>query len=41
MWARFNEAEGVRAALKEADKGDFATDEEVATVAKKWKVNAR
>lgn len=30
-----------RAALKEADAGDFATDAEVRTLAKKWKVNAR
>lgn len=32
---------GVRAALKEADAGDFARDEEVRARAKKWKVNAR
>ena len=31
----------VKAALKEANAGDFATDEDVAAVAKKWKVNAR
>lgn len=31
----------VRAALKEADAGDFASDKEVAALAKKWKVNAR
>ena len=31
----------IRAALKEADAGDFATDKEVAALAKKWKVNAR
>lgn len=30
-----------RAALKEADAGDFASDREVAALAKKWKVNAR
>lgn len=29
-----------RAALTEADAGDFAGDEEVAALAKKWKVNA-
>jgi len=29
-----------RAALKEADAGDFATDKEVRALAKKWKVNA-
>jgi len=28
-------------ALKEADAGDFASDKEVAALAKKWKVNAR
>jgi predicted transcriptional regulator len=28
---------GVRKALKEADAGDFASEKEVATVAKKWK----
>ncbi len=27
----------VRAALKEADAGDFATDKEVAALARKWK----
>jgi predicted transcriptional regulator len=31
----------VRKALKEAHAGDFASDEEVHAVAKKWKVNAR
>ena len=31
----------IRAALKEADAGDFASDEDVAALAKKWKVNAR
>ena len=31
----------VRAALKEAAAGDFATDAEVASIAKKWKANAR
>ena len=30
-----------RAALKEADAGDFASDKDVAAFAKKWKVNAR
>jgi RHH-type transcriptional regulator, rel operon repressor / antitoxin RelB len=30
-----------QAALAEADAGDFATDKEVAAVAKKWKMNAR
>jgi predicted transcriptional regulator len=31
----------IKAATKEAHAGDFASDEEVATLAKKWKVNAR
>ncbi len=31
----------IRAALAEADAADFATDKELAAVAKKWKVNAR
>jgi predicted transcriptional regulator len=31
----------IRDALKEADAGDFATDEDVAAVAKKWKAGAR
>ncbi|MDF2465825.1 MAG: ribbon-helix-helix protein copG family [Ramlibacter sp.] len=31
----------IGAALREADAGDFASDEEVAGVAKKWKTNAR
>lgn len=31
----------IRAALKEADAGDFASDKDVAALAKKWKVNAR
>lgn len=31
----------IQAALQEADAGDVATDEEVAAVARKWKVNAR
>nr|WP_329723075.1 CopG family ribbon-helix-helix protein [Caldimonas sp.] len=31
----------IQAALKEAKAGDFATDKDVATLAKKWKVNAR
>jgi predicted transcriptional regulator len=30
----------INAAIKEADAGDFATDKEVAALAKKWKVNA-
>ena len=30
----------IRMALKEADAGDFASDNEVAALAKKWKVNA-
>jgi len=30
----------IRAALVEADAGDFAGDDEVAAVAAKWKVNA-
>lgn len=30
-----------QAALSEADAGDFATDKDVAAVARKWKVNAR
>ena len=30
----------IRAALKEADAGDFASDKEVASLARKWKVNA-
>ena len=31
----------IKAAIKEANAGDFANDEEVAALAKKWKVNAR
>ena len=31
----------IRAALKETDAGDFASDEDVAALANKWKVNAR
>jgi RHH-type transcriptional regulator, rel operon repressor / antitoxin RelB len=31
----------VRAALKEADAGEFATDAQVAAIAQKWKLNAR
>jgi predicted transcriptional regulator len=31
----------IREALKEADAGDFASDEDVAALGKKWKVNAR
>jgi len=30
----------IRAALKEADAGDFASDKEVASLARKWKVDA-
>ncbi len=30
-----------QAALSEADSGDFAADKDVATLARKWKVNAR
>ena len=30
----------IGAALKEADAGDFASDEEVAALARKWAVNA-
>ena len=31
----------IRKALKEADAEDFASNQEVAMVARKWKVNAR
>lgn len=31
----------IKAALKEATAGDFASDEELAALAKKWQVNAR
>jgi predicted transcriptional regulator len=31
----------VRAALEEANAEDFATDKDVAKLARKWKVNAR
>lgn len=31
----------IRAALAEADAGDFANDDELAALAGKWKVNAR
>lgn len=31
----------IHAGLKEADAGDFASDKDVAALAKKWKVNAR
>jgi predicted transcriptional regulator len=31
----------IRKALKEADAGEFASDEEVRAFARKWKVNAR
>jgi len=30
----------IRAALREADAGDFASDKDVAALARKWKVNA-
>ena len=30
----------IQAARKEADAGDFASDKNVAALAKKWKVNA-
>ena len=30
----------IKAAIKEADAGDFASDKEVAALSKKWKVNA-
>ncbi len=31
----------IQAALREADAEDFASDKDVAALAKKWKVNAR
>jgi RHH-type transcriptional regulator, rel operon repressor / antitoxin RelB len=31
----------IQAAIQEAKVGDFASDEDVAALAKKWKVNAR
>ncbi len=31
----------IRAAIKEADAGDFASEKDVTALAKKWKVNAR
>ena len=31
----------IQTALKEAKAGDFASDKDVAALAKKWKVNAR
>ena len=31
----------IRAALTEADAGDFASDEDIAALVKKWNVNAR
>jgi predicted transcriptional regulator len=31
----------IQAAIKEADAGDFATDQEVADLAKRWGVDAR
>ncbi len=31
----------IRAAVKEANSGDFASDKEIDALAKKWKVNAR
>ena len=30
----------IRSAVKEADAGDFASDKDVAALARKWKVNA-
>ena len=30
----------IQAALQEADAGDFASDKDVASLARKWKVNA-
>ena len=30
----------IRAALREADAGDFASDKNVAALSRKWKVNA-
>ena len=32
--------DAIHAALKEADAGDFASDRDVAALARKWKVNA-
>jgi RHH-type rel operon transcriptional repressor/antitoxin RelB len=32
--------EEIQSAIKEADSGDFATDDEVASVFKKWRTNA-
>ena len=31
----------INVALKEADAGDFASDKDIATLARKWKVDAR
>ena len=31
----------IKTAIKEANAGDFASDDEVAAIAKKWKLNAR
>jgi RHH-type rel operon transcriptional repressor/antitoxin RelB len=31
----------IKAAIKEANAGDFASEDEVAAVARKWKANAR
>ncbi len=31
----------VKAAIKEANAGDFASDEEVAALARRWKISAR
>jgi predicted transcriptional regulator len=31
----------IRAAIEEADAGDFASEKDLAALAKKWKVNAR
>jgi predicted transcriptional regulator len=33
--------EGIKTALKEADAGDFATEDEVEAVMKKWRRGAR
>lgn len=30
----------IRAALREADAGDFASDKDIAVLSRKWKVNA-
>jgi len=31
----------IKQALQEADSGDFASDEDIGAIAKKWKLNAR